>query len=90
MVSKNIFILKTFIYIGGLLRIIYIGNVKHNNARDNAGNSDTYLLTLANRNGPICVMSYKVAKASTISVAVTGIIAGVITLTFANVNKAFR
>jgi hypothetical protein len=42
------------------------------------------LLTLANRNDPICVASPKVAKASTICIAVTGIIAGVIALTFAN------
>ncbi len=68
------------------LRIVYIGNVKHNNARDNALDSNTYLLTLANRNDPICVMSSKVAKASTISVAVASIIMGIIALTFANVN----
>jgi hypothetical protein len=71
-----------------LLRIVYIGEVQRDNAHDNAGNSDTYLLTLANRNDPICVASSKVAKASTISVAVTGIIAGIIVLTFANVNMA--
>jgi hypothetical protein len=71
-----------------LLRIVYIGDVKRNNACNNAGNSDTYLLTLANRNDPICVASSKVAKASTISVAVAGIIAGVIALTFVNVNTA--
>jgi hypothetical protein len=68
------------------LRIIYTGNVKHNNARDNAGDSNTYLLTLANRNDPIYFMSSKVAKASTTSVAVAGIIMGIIVLTFANVN----
>ncbi len=73
---------------GWCISIIYIGDVKHDNARDNASNSDTSLLTLANRNDPICVTSSKLAKASTISVAVVGIIAGVITLTFANVNTA--
>ncbi len=70
------------------LRIVYIGDVKHDNTRDNAGNSDTYLLTLANRNDPICVKSAKVTKASTISVAVTNVIVGVIALTFTNVNTA--
>ncbi len=64
------------------LRIVYIWDVNSNNACNNAGDSDTYLLTLANRNDPICVASSRVAKASTISVAVTGIIAGVIALTF--------
>jgi hypothetical protein len=71
-----------------LLRIVYIADVKRDNAHDNASHSNTYLLTLANRNDPICVALSKVAKASTISVAVAGIIAGVITLTFANVNTA--
>ncbi len=75
---------------GRNLRIVYIGDVKHDNARDNAGDSGTYLLTLANRNDPICATSSKVAKASTISVAVAGIIAGVISLTFTNVNTALR
>jgi len=69
-------------------RIVYIGDVKFDNACNNAGDSYTYFLTLANRNDPICVSSSKVAKASTISVAVTGIIAGIIKLTFTNVNKA--
>jgi hypothetical protein len=64
------------------MRNIYIGDVK----RDVA----PYFLTLANRNDPICVMSPKVAKASTIRVTVAGGIAGVITLTFANVNIALR
>jgi len=41
-----------------------------------------------NRNNPICVALPKVAKASTIHVAVASIIAGVITLTFANGNTA--
>ncbi len=63
-------------------RIVYIGNVKHNNA----GDIDAYLLTLANRNNPICVKSSKVAKASTISVTVADVITGIIALTFANVN----
>jgi hypothetical protein len=72
------------------LRIVYIGDVKRDNARDNAGNSDTYLLTLANRNDPICVASSKVAKAITISVPVASIIAGIITLTFTNVNKVLE
>ncbi len=70
------------------LRIIYIGDVKRDNTRDNVGDSGTYLLSLANRNDPICVASFKVAKASTISVDVTGIIMGIIGLTFANVNTA--
>ncbi len=65
------------------LRIVYIGDV---NSRNNAGDSNTFLLTLANRNAPICVALSKVAKASTISVAVAGVIAGIIALTFANVN----
>jgi len=72
------------------LRIVYIGDVKRDNARDNAGNSDTYLLTLANRNDPICVASSKVAKAITISVPVASIIAGIIALTFTNVNKVLE
>ncbi len=46
------------------------------------------LLTLAKSNDHICGASTKVAKASTISVAVAGIIAGVIVLTFANGNTA--
>jgi hypothetical protein len=70
------------------LRIIYIGNVKRDNACDNASNSDTYLLTLANTNDPICVTSSKVAKASTISVSVASIITGIFALTFDNVNNA--
>jgi hypothetical protein len=57
--------------------IIFIGDVK----RD-AGDSGTYLLTLANGNDPTCVTSSKVIKASTTSVAVAGVIA----LTFASVN----
>ncbi len=64
--------------------IVYIGDVKHNVAHDVA----PYLLTLANRNDPICVVSPKVAKASTIRVAVAGIIAGVIVPTFAKENTA--
>ncbi len=62
----------------------YIGDVKGNVAR----NVTPYLLTLDNRNDPICVVLPKVAKESTISVAVAGSIAGVITLTFANINTA--
>jgi hypothetical protein len=60
--------------------IVYISDVK----RDVA----PYLLTLANRNDPICVVSSKVTKASTICVAVAGIIAGVIVPTFAKENTA--
>jgi hypothetical protein len=48
------------------------------------------LLTLANRNDPTCVVSPKVAKASTIHVTVTCIIAGIIVLTFANGNMALN
>jgi hypothetical protein len=58
---------------------------KHDVARD----VSPYLLNLANRNDPICVVSPKVAKASTTRVAVAGIIAGVIALTFANGNTAY-
>jgi hypothetical protein len=57
--------------------------------RDIAGVIVPCLLTSANRNDPICVASPKVAKASTISVTVAGIFAGVIVLTFANGNIAF-
>ncbi len=67
-----------------------MGDVKHDNAHDNAGNSDTYLHDLANRNDPFCVTSSKVAKASIIGVAVSSIITGIIVLTFANVNTALR
>jgi hypothetical protein len=67
---------------------IDIGDIKRDNPRNNPGDSDTYLLTLANRNDPICVASSKVDRASTISVAVAVIIAGIIALTFFNVNAA--
>jgi hypothetical protein len=98
--SKNFkldcFILVSIFYNQIVLKDVYIGAVKCDNAYDNAcdnacdnaGNSGTYLLTLANRNDPICVTSSKVAKASTISVAVAAVIVGIITLTFANVNTA--
>ncbi len=46
------------------------------------------LLTLANRNDPICVALPKVTKPSTIHNTVAGIIAGIIALTFANGNMA--
>jgi hypothetical protein len=46
------------------------------------------LLTLANRNDLICVTLPKMAKARTMHVAVAGIIAGIIVLTFANGNTA--
>jgi hypothetical protein len=63
---------------------VYIGDIMRN--------VTPYFLTLVNRNDPICVMSPKVAKASTTRVTVAGIImgiiAGVITLTFANGNTA--
>ncbi len=42
---------------------------------DVAGDIAPYLLTLANRNNPICVAPPKVAKASTKSVAVACVIA---------------
>jgi len=45
-----------------------------------------WTLQCINRNNPICVASPKVAKSSTISVTVAGIIVGVIALNFANVN----
>jgi hypothetical protein len=67
-----------------------MGDVKLDNAHDNASNSDTYLHTLANRNDPICVTSSKVAKASIIGVAVASIIMGIMVHTFANVNTALR
>jgi hypothetical protein len=70
------------------LWIIYLGDILHNIVRDIAGVIAPCLLTLANRNDPICVASPKVDKASTIHVAVTSIIAGVIVLTFANGNMA--
>ncbi len=53
----------------------------------------SYLLTLANRNDPICVMSIdkismvmslNVAKASKTRVAVAGVVADIIALTFVN------
>jgi hypothetical protein len=49
-----------------LLSYIYIGNVKRNVARNITGIITLYLLTLANRNYPICVALPKVAKASTV------------------------
>jgi len=52
--------------------------------RDIAGIIVPCLLSLADRNDPICVGSPKVAKASTIRVMVASIFAGVIVLTFAN------
>ncbi len=60
------------------LRIVYIGDVK----RDIA----PYLLTLANRNNPICVASPKVAMASTLVVTSVGVFARDIALNIANVN----
>jgi hypothetical protein len=71
-----------------MLWIMYIGDVKRNVARHVTHDVTPYLLTLANRNDPICVVSPKVAKASTTRVAVTSIIAGIIALTFANGNTA--
>jgi hypothetical protein len=65
------------------------------NARDNAGNSNTYSTCLGHlgqhhtdRIVSIYVATPKVAKASTIRVSVAGIITGIITLTFANGNTA--
>jgi hypothetical protein len=46
---------------------IYIGDVKHDAASEIAGIIMLYLLTLANRNNPICVALPKVAKASTVA-----------------------
>jgi hypothetical protein len=43
---------------------IYIGNVKRDVACDIAGIIAPYLLTLANRNDPISVMTLNMAKAS--------------------------
>ncbi len=54
--------------------------------RNIAGIIARWLLILANINDPICVASPKVAKASTICVAVASIITGIIALTFANGN----
>jgi hypothetical protein len=51
-------------------------------------NVASYLLTLANRSDPFCVVSPKVAKASTTRVAVAGVVEGVIALTFANGNTS--
>jgi hypothetical protein len=62
------------------------------NAHDDAGDSDTYCTYLGRRDTDgivsIHVAMPKVAKASQIHVTVTGIIMGVITLTFANGNTA--
>jgi len=57
---------------------------------DIAGVIAPCLLTLVNRNDPIYVTLPKVAKASKILVAVSGIIAGVIVPTFANGNMALK
>jgi hypothetical protein len=66
----------------GFLRTQYwiIGDVKRNIA--------PYLLTLANRNNPICVTSPKVAMASTMAVTIVRIFAHDIVLNIANVNTA--
>jgi len=45
---------------------VYIGEVQCNIVRDNANDFMPYLLTLADRNDPICVVLPKVAKASTV------------------------
>jgi hypothetical protein len=65
------------------------------NALDNAGDCDTYCTCLGHlgrcdtdRSVSINVATPKVAKTSTIRVAVAGIITGVIALTFANGNTA--
>ncbi len=50
-----------------LLWIIYIGDVLPDVTCDRLGIITPYLLTLANRNDPICVAAPKVAKASTVS-----------------------
>jgi hypothetical protein len=73
-----------------MLWIIYIGDVKRNVARHVTHDVTPCLLTLANRNDPICVVSPKMAKASTtcVAVAVAGVIAGTIALTFVNGNTA--
>jgi hypothetical protein len=49
------------------LSCIYIGNVKRDAVCNIAGVIVLYLLSLANRNYPICVTSPKVAKASTVA-----------------------
>ncbi len=51
------------------LSCVYIGDVQHDIAHDKARDIAPYLVTLANRNDPICVASPKVAKASKMSVA---------------------
>jgi hypothetical protein len=65
------------------------------NACDYAGNSDTYCTCIGHLGQrdtdwfiSIYVAMPKVAKASTICVAVAGIIMGIIALTFANGNTA--
>jgi hypothetical protein len=65
------------------------------NACDNAGNSDTYCTCLGHlgrcdtdRIVSINVATPKVAKMSTIRVAVAGVITGIFALTFANGNTA--
>ncbi len=67
----------------------------HDNACDNAGDSNTHCTCLGHlkqcdteRIVSIYVATPKVAKANTICVAVAGIIAGIIMLTFANRNRA--
>jgi hypothetical protein len=49
------------------LSCIYIGDVKHDAASEIAGIIVLYLLTLANRNHPICVALPKVDKGSTVA-----------------------
>ncbi len=64
----------------------------HDNASDNAGNSDTYCTCLGhlgcsdiNRNNPICVTMPKVAKASKQGLSLSP---ALLQLTFANGNTA--
>jgi hypothetical protein len=47
-----------------------------------------YLLTLANRNNPICVTSPKVAMANTMVLTIVGVFLRDIVLNIANVNTA--
>ncbi len=49
-----------------LLSYVYIGDVKCDVVCDVTHDIMPYLLTLANRNNPICVALPKVAKASTV------------------------
>jgi len=75
--------------------MVYIDDICLQNCRRQRQATSLYCTCLGHlrrsdiiKNNPICVASPKVANASAIGVAVAGIIAGVIALTFANGNTA--